>query len=110
MPRRELEQRITTTETQINKVWYRFGLSCLGEDRAHRIYNVMHSVPAIVVETLACVEAPCIEGKWRSSHNVCDKLLRVSTLFRLAVIRQHIKETNGSRNSVTNEQVFERLT
>ncbi|XP_022652516.1 tyrosine-protein kinase BAZ1B-like isoform X3 [Varroa destructor] len=62
MPRRELEQRITTTETQINKVWYRFGLSCLGEDRAHRIYNVMHSVPAIVVETLACVEAPCIEG------------------------------------------------
>lgn len=63
MPREELEKRIEQTEDEIGKVWYRFGLSSLGEDRAHRIYSVLHSVPAIVVEVLSCVEAPCIEGE-----------------------------------------------
>ncbi|XP_003743492.1 bromodomain adjacent to zinc finger domain protein 1A [Galendromus occidentalis] len=62
MPREEIEKRIEQTEDEIGKVWYRFGLSNLGEDRAHRIYSVLHSVPAIVVEVLPCVEAPCIEG------------------------------------------------
>lgn len=62
MPREELEKRIEQTEDEIGRVWYRFGLSNLGEDRAHRIYSVLHSVPAIVVEVLSCTEAPCIEG------------------------------------------------
>lgn len=82
MPRDELEKRIEQTEDEIGKVWYRFGLSSLGEDRAHRIYSVLHSVPAIVVEVMSCVEAPCIEGQLirvrRSSGSDASENLRTS--------------------------------